>query len=125
MIFHADEPLSVSQIIRLQPDLTANIVQPAIRKLLKPELIEIADISINHNILARRFQPTIWHGQDGYCQVQRTVRPQRKPYINASIIPARTHGKANGFMWVIYKKHAAVFCNVKHLCRRSVYCVLK
>jgi len=58
MLLHAEEPLSVSQITRLQPDLTANIVQPAIRKLLKLDLIEIADISINHNILARRFQPT-------------------------------------------------------------------
>lgn len=58
MLLHADEPLSVAQILKLQPDMTANIVQPAIRKLLKLKLIEIADISINHNILARRFQPT-------------------------------------------------------------------
>lgn len=58
MLLHADEPLSVAQIIKLQPDMTANIVQPAIRKLLKLELIEVADISVHHNILARRFQPT-------------------------------------------------------------------
>lgn len=57
-LLHAQEPLSVSQLIKLQPELTANIVQPAIRKLLKLELIEVADVSINHNILARRFQPT-------------------------------------------------------------------
>ena len=57
VILHAEEPLSVSQLIKLQPELTANVVQPAIRKLLKLKLIEVADISIDRNILARRFQP--------------------------------------------------------------------
>ena len=57
VILHAKEPLSVSQLIKLQPELTANVVQPAIRKLLKLKLIEVADISIDRNILARRFQP--------------------------------------------------------------------
>lgn len=58
MILHSEEPLSVSQLVKICPDLTANIVQPAIRKLLKLKLIEVADISVDGNILARRFRPT-------------------------------------------------------------------
>lgn len=58
VILHAEEPLSVSQLIKTQPGLTANMVQPSIRKLLKLKLIEVADISIDRNILARRFRPT-------------------------------------------------------------------
>ncbi len=58
MIFHSEEPLSASQLIKIQPGLTVNIVQPAIRKLLKLKLIEVADISIDGNVLARRFQST-------------------------------------------------------------------
>lgn len=57
-ILHAEEPMSVSELIKTHPGLTANIVQPAIRKLLKFKLIEVADISIDGNILSRRFQPT-------------------------------------------------------------------
>jgi hypothetical protein len=38
--------------------MTANIVQPSIRKLIKLKLIEIADISLEGNVFSRRFKPT-------------------------------------------------------------------
>ncbi len=57
-IFHSHEPLNVSQIIASHPDMTANIVQPSIRKLIKLKLIEIADISLEGNVFSRRFKPT-------------------------------------------------------------------
>lgn len=57
-ILHSEEPLNVSQITKRHPVLTANIVQPAIRKLLKFNLIEVADIIIEGNNFSRRFKPT-------------------------------------------------------------------
>lgn len=57
-IFHAKEPINVPQITKLHPELTANIIQPAIRKLLKLKLIEVADIAVNRNNFSRRFKPT-------------------------------------------------------------------
>lgn len=57
-IIHAEEPINVPQITKLLPELTANIVQPAIRKLLKLNLIEVADITIDRNNFSRRFRPT-------------------------------------------------------------------
>ena len=57
-IFHAEEPLNVSQIIELHPNMTANIVQPSIRKLMKLKLVEVADITLEGNIFSRRFRPT-------------------------------------------------------------------
>lgn len=57
-ILHAKEPINVPQIIRLHPELTANIVQPAIRKLLKLKLIEVADSAVDRNNFSRRFKPT-------------------------------------------------------------------
>lgn len=57
-IFHAEEPINVPQITKLHPELTANIVQPAIRKLLKLNLIEVADITLERNNFSRRFRPT-------------------------------------------------------------------
>lgn len=57
-IFHAEEPINVPQITKLHPELTANVVQPAIRKLLKLNLIEVADITLERNNFSRRFRPT-------------------------------------------------------------------
>lgn len=57
-IMHSEEPLSVSQIIKIHPYLNGNTVQPAIRKLLKLDLIEVADISVDGNIFSRRFKTT-------------------------------------------------------------------
>ncbi len=57
-ILHAEEPVNVPQIIKLHPELTTNIVQPAIRKLLKLNLIEVADITLDRNNFSRRFKPT-------------------------------------------------------------------
>lgn len=57
-ILHAEEPINVPQITKLHPELTANIVQPAIRKLLKLRLIEVADIAVDRNNFSRRFKPT-------------------------------------------------------------------
>lgn len=57
-ILHAEGPINVPQITKLHPDLTANIVQPAIRKLLKLNLIEVADITVDRNNFSRRFKAT-------------------------------------------------------------------
>lgn len=57
-ILHAEEPINVPQISKLHPELTTNIVQPAIRKLLKLNLIEVADITVDRNNFSRRFRPT-------------------------------------------------------------------
>ncbi|MCM1500249.1 MAG: MarR family transcriptional regulator [Clostridium sp.] len=57
-IFHSEEPMNVSQILKVHSTLTSNIVQPVIRKLLKLNLIEVADIAIDGNIFSRRFRTT-------------------------------------------------------------------
>ena len=57
-ILHAKEPLNVSQIIEFHPNMTANIVQPSIRKLMKLNLVEVADITLEGNVFSRRFKPT-------------------------------------------------------------------
>lgn len=57
-VFHSEEPMNVSQILKAHPTLTSNIVQPVIRKLLKLKLVEVADITVEGNIFSRRFQTT-------------------------------------------------------------------
>lgn len=57
-LLHSEDPMNVSQILKVYPALTSNIVQPVIRKLLKLNLIEVADITMEGNIFSRRFQTT-------------------------------------------------------------------
>lgn len=57
-ILHSEEPLNVAQIIERHPNMTANIVQPSIRKLMKLKLVEVADITLEGNIFSQRFKPT-------------------------------------------------------------------
>ena len=57
-ILHSEEPLNVAQIIERHPNMTANIVQPSIRKLMKLKLVEVADLTLEGNIFSRRFKPT-------------------------------------------------------------------
>lgn len=83
IILHSEEPLNVPQILKARPDLTANIVQPAIRKLLKFNLIEVADITLEGNIFSRRFQmsadaPDVIRRMflDDYTQFRRIVSEQ-------------------------------------------------
>lgn len=69
--------------MKVHPDLTSNIVQPAIRKLLKLELIEVAEIAVDGNIFSRRFKlaPTASEAiqkmfVDDYLQFSRLVSTQ-------------------------------------------------
>ena len=57
-ILHSEQPLNVAQIIECHPSMTANIVQPSIRKLMKLKLVEVADITLEGNVFSRRFKPT-------------------------------------------------------------------
>lgn len=59
-IFWASEkPLIASEIADSRPDLTVNTVQAVLRKLLKYQLIEVADIVYSGTVLSRSYRPTI------------------------------------------------------------------
>ena len=51
--------MTASQIVNSQPDLTMNTVQAILRKLLKRELIEVADIVYSGTVLSRSYKPAI------------------------------------------------------------------
>lgn len=56
-----DSPTSMtaSQIVNSRNDLTMNTVQAILRKLLKRELIEVADIVYSGTVLSRSYRPSI------------------------------------------------------------------
>ncbi|MDE6053444.1 MAG: MarR family transcriptional regulator, partial [Lachnospiraceae bacterium] len=82
-ILHSEDPVSVAEIMRSHPDFTSNIVQPAVRKMLKLGLIEVAEISVDGNIFSRRFKPAPTASNtiqkmfvDDYLQFSRLVSGQ-------------------------------------------------
>lgn len=58
ILWNAEEPLVASEIARREETLTVNTVQATLRKLLKQELIEVADIVYSGTVLSRSYRPT-------------------------------------------------------------------
>lgn len=58
ILWSAEEPLVASEIARRDETLTINTVQATLRKLLKQELIEVADIVYSGTVLSRSYRPT-------------------------------------------------------------------
>lgn len=59
ILWNTEKPLIASEISEAKPDLTINTVQAVLRKLLKYQFIEIADIVYSGTVLSRSYRPTI------------------------------------------------------------------
>ena len=51
------KPLSYGEIVALEPKLNSNTVQAQLRKLLKRELIRVADVGYSGTVLCRKYEP--------------------------------------------------------------------
>lgn len=59
ILWDSSESMTASQIVASRNDLTMNTVQAILRKLLKRELIEVADIVYSGTVLSRSYKPSI------------------------------------------------------------------
>ena len=59
ILWTSEKPLIASEIADCRPDLTINTVQAVLRKLLKYQLVEVADIVYSGTVLSRSYRPTI------------------------------------------------------------------
>lgn len=59
VLWNSSEPLTAAQIVETNSNLNMNTVQAVLRKLLKNELIEVADIVYSGTVLARRYKSAI------------------------------------------------------------------
>ena len=59
ILWNSQKPLIASEIAEYRSDLTINTVQAVIRKLLKYQLIEVADIVYSGTVLSRSYKPSI------------------------------------------------------------------
>lgn len=59
VMWESNEPLSYGKIIEKEPTLNSNTVQAQLRKLLKKELIRVADVGYSGTVLCRLYEPVI------------------------------------------------------------------
>lgn len=58
ILWQAESPLVASDIAKEDETLTINTVQATLRKLLKKELVQVADIVYSGTVLCRSYRPT-------------------------------------------------------------------
>ena len=58
LLLHSEQPMTISDIVAMNPDYTINMIKPIIRKLSKLEMVEVAGIVYRGTSIARTFKPT-------------------------------------------------------------------
>lgn len=59
ILWDSDAPKTAALIVKAKPELTMNTVQAVLRKLLKNNLIEVAEIVYSGTVLTRSYSPLI------------------------------------------------------------------
>lgn len=58
ILMQSNRPMTASEIVKTDDDLTVNTVQAILRRLCAMKLIEVADIVYSGKVLSRAFRPT-------------------------------------------------------------------
>ena len=58
LLLRSEQPMTISDIVAMNPDYTINMINPIIRKLSKLEMVEVAGIVYRGTSIARTFKPT-------------------------------------------------------------------
>ena len=90
ILWENEKPLIASEIADARSDLTINTVQAVLRKLLKYQLVEVADIVYSGTVLSRFYRPTITSEEfavqeltSDYLAFQKTVS---KPLLVSALL---------------------------------------
>lgn len=59
ILWHSSNPMTAAEITSAKEGLTINTVQAVLRKLLKQELIEVADIVYSGTVLCRNYRASV------------------------------------------------------------------
>ncbi len=59
ILWDSEEPKTAALIVKANPELTMNTVQAVLRKLLKNNLIEVADIVYSGTVLTRSYKSMV------------------------------------------------------------------
>lgn len=88
VLWDANVPMTASEIANAKDDFSVNVVQPPIRKLLKENLIEIADIIYSGKVLTRCFRPTMTREEFAAYQVTAELQQTQAEFSAPSFVMA-------------------------------------
>ena len=63
VLWTGEKPMTASEIVNANRELTMNTVQAVLRKLLGQKIIEVADIVYSGTVLSRSYRPLISHDE--------------------------------------------------------------
>ncbi|MCI5648127.1 MAG: BlaI/MecI/CopY family transcriptional regulator [Fusicatenibacter sp.] len=88
ILWNSSHSMTASQIVDASPDLTMNTVQAVLRKLLKNNLIEVADIVYSGTVLSRSYLPAISSEDFAVAQLTDEYRRLKDRVSAASLFAA-------------------------------------
>lgn len=88
ILWDSGQPMTASQIAATAPDLTINTVQAVLRKLLKNNLVQVADIVYSGTVLTRSYVPIVTIEEFAAAQLQQDYQKFSKKVSKASIFAA-------------------------------------
>lgn len=84
VLWDSKQSMTASQIVAANPALNKNTVQPVLRKLLKNELIQVADIVYSGTVLSRSYVPSISRREFSLYRLTSEYRQMEKDISKAS-----------------------------------------
>ena len=86
VLWDSKQPLTDSEIVAANPALNKNTVQPVLRKLLKNELVQVADIVYSGTVLSRSYIPSISRQELSLYRLSSEYRQLEKDVSKASFV---------------------------------------
>lgn len=88
ILWNSQNPMTAAEITNAKDGLTINTVQAVLRKLLKQELIEVADIVYSGTVLCRSYRTTVSAQEVTLSQLVNEVRQFPNGIFPSSFVAA-------------------------------------
>ena len=86
VLWTGEKPMTASEIVNANPELTMNTVQAVLRKLLGQKIIEVADIVYSGTVLSRSYRPLITHDEFISSQFSQDLERLNKTISKPSLL---------------------------------------
>lgn len=88
ILWDSSEPMTASQIVQKNSELTMNTVQAVLRKLLSEKLIEVAKIVYSGTVLSRSYQTSVSPGDFAISQLTGEFREYSSKITMVALVSA-------------------------------------
>ena len=87
-LWNSPTPLTASEIFKINTDTTMNTIQAVLRKLLRNEFIEVADIVYSGTVLCRSYKPAISSNDYALSRITADYETYGKNISKTSLVAA-------------------------------------